>query len=345
MSQGEYKDHEGKWRSPWYDKECKRLVAPSAIASELDLDFAGSDSPFFPPSVLDKHLESYARPPVTRGRLQVDPFDAKGAKWVEEEKGSLKLWIRLNPGTSKVEPYEQYVIGVDIAAGTGTTPSTLVVVERRTREKVAEFSSTRISPERFAEFVVASGWYFNEAHLIWENNGTVGGQFSQRIIQSGYRNIYWKRDEQGLEHKLAKGAVPGWGSSAHNKNLLLSEYRAALSEGTFVNRSVEALEECRFYHYTQNASVEHSQARLADDPSGAGANHGDLVIADALANKLLGQAAELDKPHDAVSEQAPAPFGSWLERRQRAAREEVKDTWESPRESVAGWEEQTMKGW
>ena len=93
--------------------------------------------------------------------------------------------------------------------------------------------------------------------------------------------------------------VPGWYPSVNSKRLLLEEYRAALHARSFINRSWDALDECLSFRYTLQGTVEHGrEATGGDDPSGARANHGDRVIADALAWMLARKYAQSARPDD-----------------------------------------------
>lgn len=350
MSRGKYQDQSGKWRSPWYDQECKRLVTVGAINQELNLDFAGSTSPFFPPDVIDKHLADHARPPLFVGRLEWDLVDHKRNLFVEDPDGDLRLWLPIGGPLWKPPGADQYVIGADISAGTGATNSVVSVADKRTREKVAELATARLGPGEFAELVIRVAWWFNEAFVIWEMNGP-GGTFGKKLTDLGYRKLYFRQDEQGLEKKLAKNLVPGWHASPQNKQLVFRDYVAALAAGTFINRSREALQECRQYVYLPNGTVGNARATAISDPSGARQNHGDRPTADALANKALGVPAEFQRgapqaqTYDEALKGPPAPEGSWLARRQRNAKEEADRTWDSNPDS--GWEQPAgaMLGW
>ena len=67
----------------------------------------------------------------------------------------------------------------------------------------------------------------------------------------------------------------------------MTDYRSDLSQGRFLNRSQEALDECEYYIEMKGGALEHSQSQHGDDPTGAGENHGDRVIADALCSMLI----------------------------------------------------------
>ena len=81
--------------------------------------------------------------------------------------------------------------------------------------------------------------------------------------------------------------IPGWFSTKEEKISLLGQYRKMLGEGTFVNRSREAVRECREYVFSQAGGAGSCTFKEQVDPSGARDNHGDRVIAGALAAKTM----------------------------------------------------------
>jgi len=94
-----------------------------------------------------------------------------------------------------------------------------------------------------------------------------------------------------------------------------------------------ALAECLSYIYTQGGSVVHSGSLNKEDPSGANANHGDRVIADALSwrgVKMFGNRSESKRKEVTVLE------GSFLSRRNERVRERMltEKTWNRPRRLV-----------
>jgi hypothetical protein len=346
-ARGIKRGYDGKLWSPWYERECQRMPIPAMIAQELDLDFAGSASPFFPPDVIDKVMAQQVRPPVGRGRLDFDPLaplDREKHKFLEEPAGDLLLWLLLADGRPPQD--EEYVVGCDVSQGTGATNSVLSVASRRTREKVAEFASANLSPDKLADLALALAAWFNGAFIIWEMNGP-GGAFGKRIMDQGYRNVYYRQDEQSLEHKVAKSLTPGWHASPQNKLLLFREYVRALGNGFFVNRSSAAVQECRQYVYLPNGQIGNARAQAFADPSGARQNHGDRPTADALANRALGAEPALKREPDPLAIPVDPPWGSLAWRRQKAEQEkklQVSGHWESSRESLHGWNESPVAG-
>ncbi len=347
-------NEKGKFRSPWYDSECKRLVVPAKIAMELDIDPGGAAGPFFRKEILDRILMSDVRKPFMRGRLIFAQDDLRNVEFVEEVRGDFLLWFLLDT-MGRPSKHEDYVIGCDVSFGTGATNSVLSVAESRTREKVAELATPNLSTDRFAELVAAVGWWFNEALVIWEMNGP-GGAFGRHLVENlHYGRVYYRRDEQGIEKKIAKGLIPGFFSSVQNKLTLFSEYQRSLDNGEFVNRSKESVEECRQYVYLATGGIGNARAVATSDPSGARSNHGDRPTADALACKALGQEPRFSVQQEADIDPLLGPANpephSWAWRRQQAAEEEKlrqSGVWEDDKASRAGWERnpfQENMGW
>jgi hypothetical protein len=269
---GQYKGPDGKLRSPWYDKQCQRTASPALIGRDLDINYAGSVSQFFDSALLDRLLVTDVREPRETGRLEHGMFVDSGDE--------LSLWLKLE--NDAPPRHEGYVVGVDVATGTGATNSVASVVDRRTGEKVAELVTCRQSPETFAGTAVELAKWFNNAYLIWELNGP-GSQFGKRVTVLGYANVYYRQDEQYQARKMTD--KPGWSASPQNKRVLMGEYAVALKESRFINRSREALQECRHVVYLPDGTVGNNLALAAADPSGARANHADRPTADALACK------------------------------------------------------------
>ena len=289
---GLYRDSTGKARSPWYDRECLRCANATEVAQELDIDFAGSDYLFFEASMIDA-LVAKATPPIVRGDLVFDPMTFEPKEFVAAGNGRLKLWI--NPVMGLELPKDRnYSIGVDIATGTGSSNSAISIGDCLTGEKVAEYVNPKIRPDELGRLAVALGRWFcgmqKEAHMVWEAPGP-GRNFGDVVMSAGYRNVYFRKNELALNAKA--GAVPGWWPTKDEKRALYGEYRRALNAGEFVNKSVDALRECKEIVYTDSGWVIHGRSLATPDPSGARENHGDRPTADALCWKgMKGRSAQ-----------------------------------------------------
>lgn len=292
---------DGKDRSPWYDMECQRAESPREIAQELDMDDAGASDTFFGPELLARLRRETVCPPVLRGEVEFLPESGEFRRFVVGSSGRLRLWIPLNGGLPR---RGEYVIASDPAAGGHmSSSSTITVADVRTREKVAEFSATRMTPTTLAEIVCAlSLWFLDEGGgrplVIWETNGPAGTMMGTRIAELGVPNVYKRTSKEGSTvHRSIGGKsvrIPGWHSSPRSKLALLEDYRRALTEGLFINRSDEALMQAAEYVY-DGQTIEHMGSLTVEESSSRGANHGDLVISDALAwwgmKERLGQNA------------------------------------------------------
>tara|TARA_R110001592_G_scaffold182683_3_gene426053 strand:+ start:4909 stop:6624 length:1716 start_codon:yes stop_codon:yes gene_type:complete len=306
-SAGSYKDSQGKTRSPWYDEECKRCANPQEIAQELDIDFAGSDYQFFDVRMLDRLMEETASPPLAIGELLHNQVNASIESFDPAPKGKLRLWV--NPDAHGNLPTDRkYVIGADIAAGTGSSNSVLAIGDCRTGEKVGELVTPHLRPDQLATYAVALGRWFcgpdKEALLIWEAPGP-GRNYGDRILELGYKNIWYKKDQNGNRSK-----IPGWWPTKDEKRSIYSDYRTALSTSHFINRSMDALRECKEIVFAATGWITHSRSLRTIDPSGARENHGDRPTADALLWRGM------QKPSPVRMPNVGTPEGSMLWRRQ-----------------------------
>ena len=180
-------------------------------------------------------------------------------------------------------PARPYVVGVDAAAGTGASNSVLSVWDSKSGELVGQYVDPHIKPERLAKLTIALCRWFWDAYLIWETNGS-GRAFGDAVIEWGYGRFYKRaaKTETG-----ETGANAGWAPTRDNKYQLLSQYRGALVDRTVCNRSEEAMRETLEYLFLGNNWVEHSSLNENEDPSGARDQHGDRVISNALAVKVM----------------------------------------------------------
>lgn len=317
---------DGKVRSPWYDDECRRRANDREIAVMLDIDYQGSAYQFFDKTTIIELQRRDALPPFWEGDVT---FDERGwpKELVKVHNGPLKLWLNLAP--SGTPPTSRYAAGADISSGTGATNSCLSIVDAVTGHKVASYTTPFLRPEQFAPVCTALCRLFvagdrSTARFAWEMQGP-GVVFGKEVIRLGYRNIYFRQSEQKLAAK-AVADTPGWFPSPDNKRTLLEEYRAALATRRFVNHEHDALEECLEFIHTAKGTVEHqAQADTGDDPSGAKGNHGDRVVADALAWKMArelggGQAVPAD-PNAPPGEIPPGCLAFRLKMAENAAKQ------------------------
>lgn len=310
-SNGMYVDESGRERSPWYDEECRRAHHPMEIAQELDIDYLASDFEFFPPALVQEIMDRDVKPEYQTGAIQAD---GDRMRFEDDLRGSWKFWTFVD-GLGRVPDSKAYAIGVDVAMGTEgehASNSVISVADRQTGLKVAEFASNAVAPHALAREAEKAAKLFNNAYVIWEANGP-GELFGRTLVSTGYRDVYYRRDERRLSRKSSD--KPGWWSTRESKLTLLGEYKQALADGTFTNRSREAVDECRFYIYTKHGTVAHAKSIDGIDPSQTKQNHGDRVIADALCLKGVREAGPVrTRKYEALP-------GSFLRRRLDALRD------------------------
>jgi len=283
-------------RSVWYDAECERRNEHD-VATYLDIDYQGSDYPFFDAFKINDLIALYCRPP--RYRFQVD-FSREDCtlSLLLAGRGRFMVWCDLD---DKYRPPSgrDYVVGVDVSHGTGQSNSTISVADALTGEKVARMAANDVGQEEWAMLSIGVCRHFRNARLIWEDQMDV---FHKRVLQlHGDVPLYFRKAEQGLTPKTTDR--PGFHTDDKSKVTLLTDYSRDLYERQFLNPDEEAMKETLQYLWTQAQKVEHSRSIANQDPTASGKSHGDLVIGDALAAKLVREAAK--PPEDDTDPEAP----------------------------------------
>ncbi len=319
-----------RFRSPWYDEECKGRTDRN-IAENLDIDDEGSESLFFDAGVINK-LKLFAREPDDEGVLEYDLDTARPLSWRSAQSGvfTCGLWFT----TSRVggPPRTQnYAVGADVSGGMGRTNSVLSVAGMDDGVKYAEIVTAFMRPEIFSVLAVAVCRWFKgpegaDAMLNFEDNGP-GNTFADVAMELGFRN-FWRRDVS-TNMRVRISDRPGWhaGSRGGGKRKAFEHYRAHIESGAFTNYSVQALDECLSF-VNWKGGVEHvSQTDKAIDPSEAKDNHGDRVTADMLADMIVNHGKLPDeKREDDPSNldlEGGYPVGTFGWRRARRQQREV----------------------
>lgn len=315
----QYKDAQGKLRSPWYDHECERAMHAMEIAQEVDIDYHASDSTFFDAHVIQRILDEDVLAPQFIGDLT---FDAGCApmEFKKMEDGPLKLWITVQDNAIPSAAGKRFIIGIDVATGTknaagrGGSNSCMSIVDADTGEQVGEYTISGMDPTRFGKVCVAVAKWFNNAFMIWESNGP-GYLFGETVMATSYTNVYYRMRKEGSVLRRPSD-VPGWHSGKDSKYMMLGEYARALRTGRFKNRSRSSVLECRHYIYVISGGVAHSRCEVRGaDPSGARDNHGDHVIACGVANLVL---VDSDNRSAPASTDKPEPrLGTFAARQQK----------------------------
>lgn len=281
---------DGKQRSPWYDMQCSRCTTEQEVSQELDIDFLGSDFQFFDGEFIQMLIDEYCIKPSLTGRLLFEPGSLEPTGFEIDPKGPLSLWFDI-PGQGPVlrcrDIFQgrKFGIGSDVSFGTGASNSASSIVDLQTGKKVGLWKDPHTDPERFCDETVALAKWFNNAFMIWDSSGPSGKTFTMRLIDTGYRKIYYRRAEQTTRKRVSD--QPGYFLNSEDRSILLRDYRNKLSERKFINPSESGLTEALQFVVQPGGKMEHSAAANSQDPRGAREAHGDEVIADALASRIL----------------------------------------------------------
>lgn len=307
---------DGKLRSPWYDRQCEEAANQQEIAQELDINYAGSAWRFFEEKTFKPLEKESVRPPYHRGEMFYQGH-GKNAEWIDQGAGGrVELWCHLDPDGKP--PLGQYVIGCDVATGKGgemSSNSVASIANRITGEKVGQFTTNKMLPPFFCDYSVALCRFFYDAFLIWEENGP-GGEFTAHLRDNGYRNVFYREDEESFVKK--KTRKPGWWSTKDTKRILLGKYAKDLLAKRFINHSAEAFKELAQYVHYPNGTIAHSRSLTTIDPTSSGENHGDIVIADAVANRGMADVAVVQE-----EDTREPPDHSFLGRRLRSQKKQL----------------------
>lgn len=275
-------------RSPWYDKEVQRKANARGVAADLDINPAGSSEQVFDPQVINDLKARYCRDPLECDLLY-DPDTAEPKRLIPAKGGPVKLWCTLSADGLPQEGY--YAFGQDIAAGTGATPSCNSGINAETGEKVLEYANPWIEPREFAYLCVALARLFKTkdgtgGKLCWEATGSNGGVFTKHVGHLNYRNVYWRKDDRKLGGAKPTDS-PGWNNTPESLKYMVTNYKDALKSLKCLNRSEFALSECLAFVYGPDGNIFHTGWKDAKDPSAGRVNHGDRVVSDGLAWKLV----------------------------------------------------------
>ena len=279
-------------RSPWHDAaEADRKGDRRDFMSNVWMSPIGASDSVFDTTILKSIKANCIRPYDHEGEIQFS-LSPEGyirkERWSKVGKCRMKWWGELE--NNRPDQDHNYVVGCDIALGTGNSNSTAAILDVNTRELVGMWACPNTTPENFADQVVAiarwCGGTSGEAYIIFENNGGHGVNFGRRIRWQGHTRLYIQRGEDKKTKKRMNKL--GWGSNTNSKSDLFGELGIALSEGLKINSTYTSLKihdedllsELFDYVYMDNGDIGTSET--ADITSGARKRHGDRVIAAGL---------------------------------------------------------------
>jgi hypothetical protein len=280
--------------SPWLEQEML-VRSPREVATEILRQDIESGDRFFTTHNIDKHKVMYGKEPLTVWNINLKPNIAKSAvrdiirsksqdsyTLSKTSQGNLKVWVPLILG--RPDQSKAYIFGIDLGKGQGASNSVVSIKCKETGEKIAEWCCATVPPYDMAYVVVALALWCGgrKPHgipfLKWEMNGP-GWDFGRIMVKEFYYPYYHRNISPG---KLVdeKSDSYGWHNHTQSKFELLALYDRVLAHGGYVNHSVEALEEAKYYVHLSEGGI--GPAFLTEESASARKTHGDRVMADAL---------------------------------------------------------------
>lgn len=141
----------------------------------------------------------------------------------------------------------KYVIGCDPSEGIGGDNAVIEVFNAYTGEQAAEFASNRVPPDILAGYLMEIGKYYNNALIVLEVNGTMGGAVLTNL-RGKYANMYQRetfdKHSREISHSL------GWKTTGVTKPILVSDLEARIREQSVHINSHECIREMRTFVQT-----------------------------------------------------------------------------------------------
>ncbi len=293
-------------RSIYYD-QLPSSYSEREIACNWDIDPTGAARQFFNIKMLRDYIRKYATDPDWEGEVEHDPM-GRFKRLVKKEGGPLRIWGQVLPNaelTGKWLTPSIYKVGCDVSQGAGATPSCLSAIDAMTGKKVLEWQYSlppEAEPQNFARIATAichmlSDPAGNPAQLVWDRSGPSGDKFGKTVVDLGFRNFWYWRDEFKLNVKISD--TPGWFANPQSILSLFKDYNVALEKGLILNRSESSLLECLAFEYTDGGlGIAHGESLRTDDPAAGRLNHSDMAQADALGWKLCKDVGGDKSPED-----------------------------------------------
>ncbi len=279
----------GDVRSPWHDTEEERRRGNRRdFMSNVWASAIGASDAVFDSVILERIKSTSIRRPTVEGEIEFtygDDGRVNKSRFIPNAgRKRLKWW---GPLPSKDH---NYVMGCDIALGTGESNSVAKIFDVNTNEEVGVWACPNTNYDLFADVVRAialwCGGSTGEAYVVFENNGGHGTNFGRRLVWNGHSYLYTSRAEDAKVKKQKNRY--GWNSTPNTKSDMLGQLGVALSEGlktkptysAIIIHDEETLNELRDYVFFDNGDMGTSSS--ADMTTGARKRHGDRVIASGL---------------------------------------------------------------
>ena len=206
--------------------------------AEPEEAFLTTGRPVFNPELLQKRL------PEAEDVKQRLALEAE--EWLENARGELTTYRPHDPG-------ELYVIGADVAMGVrGGDYSVAQVLDSKKRQ-VATWRA-HVHPDHFATVLYHLGEYYNEAHIVVENNSHGILTCTRLGKDMAYPNFYTEVQVDKLTDR--ETIKLGFTTTAKTKPLVIDQLRAEVREGKIELNDKVTIREMLTYIVTESGSME-----------------------------------------------------------------------------------------
>lgn len=168
--------------SSWYHDMCRNYNEDwRAINQELNCSFLGSSNTFIPSEDITYQETHHVREPD-----QVKDYDGHRVLFWKDTIGE----INPKEDTPYVRSNGVYILGADVASGTGDDFSTIQVFNMVTGNQCAEYQG-KIKPEIFGWLIYQIGMFYEGALAAVDSGGGWGHSTLIELKNSNYPNLYY----------------------------------------------------------------------------------------------------------------------------------------------------------
>ena len=189
----------------WFETETKNM-SRKQIAQELMCDFAASGETFLTAADLEK-LSLQTQTPLER--------------WGPD----MGVWV-----WKYALSEHKYVISADVSRGDAADYSAFHVFDTVTSEQVAEYKG-KVPPDQFATLLAEAGNRYGQALICPENN-TYGYATIMKLVDIGYKNLYFKNEKDKFAALYGTG-VPevariGFQTNSQTRGQILTKFEETI---------------------------------------------------------------------------------------------------------------------
>jgi len=263
----------------WYRCKCREYQTHDKMMAEYPTTdeeaFAVTGSPVFSPRRVEDMRRDCAEP-------QVGEISERSGEFVDDSAGRLKMW-------ETPQPSARYVAAVDIGGRTEASDFSVISVMRvdTARPAVAAQWRGHIDHDILGRKAGQIAGYYNEALLAVESNtletDSGAGLYVLERLADTYPNMYRRRVYDSVSN--TESTRVGFHTNRRTKEMVLTGLMAAVRDGTYIERDIDACREMLTYEQKPDGSYG------AKDGC-----HDDILITRAIALHLAAADARIPTP-------------------------------------------------